>query len=178
MDIRIRVSTTMLDRVRQHLLPPGSSLEHGAFLFCSYGLTEQTMTFECVEVMAMQPADYLEQATDYLELRDDTRARLIKRAHDSGLAIVETHSHPGPYPAALSDADLEGLAAFVPHVRWRLKNRPYAALVFARSGFDGLAWIGNDSPATQISRIETESSYVPATGLTLSYLRRMHHGSF
>lgn len=177
MDVRIRITTGMLDRVRQHLLPPGSSLEQGAFLLCRYSEAGQSATFECVELLAMQPTDYLEQESDYLELRDETRARLIKRAHDSGLAIVESHSHPGPYPAALSDADLEGLAAFVPHVRWRLKNRPYAALVFARSGFDGLAWIGEARIPTQISRIEIESSHIPATGLTLTYMRRRHRGS-
>ena len=33
----------------------------------------------------------------------------------------------------------------MPHVKWRLKGRPYAAFVFAPSTFDALAWIDDVS---------------------------------
>ena len=33
-----------------------------------------------------------------------------------------------------------GLLETVPHMFWRLDNRPYVAIVVARSGFDALVW--------------------------------------
>jgi hypothetical protein len=66
---------------------------------------------------------------------------LIKRAHDLGTCLVEFHSHLGHGPAAFSWSDVTGLADFVPHVRWRLKGRPYAAVVVTKNSFDALAWV-------------------------------------
>jgi hypothetical protein len=133
--------------------------------------------FECEYWQPLRAEDYEVQAGDYLELGDAARARLIKEAHDRKLCLVESHSHPGPYPAAFSYSDLAGLEEFVPHVRWRLRGRPYAALVFAASGFDGLAWAdGGAGNPEQVTAIETETGQIAATGLTLAYQMRQHDG--
>jgi len=60
----------------------------------------------------------------------------------------ECHAHPGWRPAVFSIYDFEGFSEFVPHVRWRLQDRPYAAIVVAGTTFDALAWIepGNPTP--------------------------------
>jgi hypothetical protein len=173
----LRIGAAELDRLRGHLLRT-PRCEQGAFLFCRHsGAGGADHVFTCEDWSALERSDFEVQAGDYLELTDAARARLIKQAHDRGLCLVETHSHPGPYPAAFSYSDLTGLGEFVPHVRWRLRGRPYAALVFAQSGFDGLAWIdGAGTVPQQLVAIETENARLAATGLSLARSARAGHG--
>lgn len=165
----IRIGAAELDRLRRHLLRT-PRCEQGAFLFCQHSVSSSgDHVFNCEDWSPLRRADYEVQAGDYLELTDAARARLIKQAHDRGVCLVESHSHPGPYPAAFSYSDLTGLEEFVPHVRWRLRGRPYAALVFALSGFDGLASAdGAGTLPQQVAAIETENARLAATGLTLA----------
>jgi len=173
----IRMGAAELDRLRRHLLRT-PRCEQGAFLFCRHSVSDDgDHVFECEDWSPLKRADYEVQADDYLELTDAARARLIKQAHDRGVCLVESHSHPGPYPATFSYSDLTGLDEFVPHVRWRLRGRPYAALVFAQSGFDGLAWTdGASTPPRQLVAIETEKARLAATGLTLARRARAAYG--
>ena len=53
-----------------------------------------------------------------------------------GASLVEMHSHIGPWPAGFSYADRLGLQETVPHMWWRLKKRPYLALVVTNCSFD------------------------------------------
>jgi len=76
----------------------------------------------------------------HLALADDERARVIKWAHDLSAALVEVHVHRGNWPAQFSPTDLTGLYEFVPHVMWRLKHRPYTAIVTSKAGLDALGW--------------------------------------
>ncbi len=88
----------------------------------------------------MPPEGFVEHSRYFLHLTDETRGRVIKRAHDLSAALIEFHSHPLQRAAEFSASDISGFGEFVPHVRWRLKNRPYAAFVFTPSSFDALAW--------------------------------------
>ncbi|WP_296337464.1 Mov34/MPN/PAD-1 family protein [Reyranella sp.] len=124
-----------------HLLRPDSIHEEAAFLFVNSSRFEDHVNFEVVESMKLTPEDFETQESDYLELKDTTRARLIKRAHDLGASLVEMHSHPGARTAAFSLADRVGLQETVPHMWWRLRSRPYVAIVVARNCFDALVWL-------------------------------------
>jgi hypothetical protein len=171
----IRIGAAELDRLRRHLLRT-PRCEQGAFLFCRHSVSGAEHVFACEGWSPLERSDFEVQAGDYLELTDAARARIIKQAHDRGLCLVESHSHPGPYPAAFSWSDLTGLGEFVPHVRWRLRGRPYAALVFAQSGFDGLGWTEAGSAPQQVLAIETEKGRLAATGLTLARNVSAAHG--
>lgn len=171
----IRIGAAELERLRRHLLRT-PRCEQGAFLFCRHSVSGAEHVFACEDWSPLERSDFEVQAGDYLELTDAARARIIKQAHDRGLCLVESHSHPGPYPAAFSWSDITGLGEFVPHVRWRLRGRPYAALVFAQTGFDGLAWTEAGSAPRQLLAIETEKGRLAATGLTLARDVRAAHG--
>jgi proteasome lid subunit RPN8/RPN11 len=127
----------------EHLLPPRTRREQAALLFVRAVRYDGQLRFDTIEARKLDRADFAAQAQDYLEMADGTRASLIKRAHDLDASLVEVHSHPGPWPAAFSPADRMGLSETVPHMWWRLKKRPYLAVVVARSGFDALVWIDN-----------------------------------
>ncbi len=165
----IRIEEASLTLLRKHLLPDKSHREQGAFLFCRHSVfADGEYIFDCQNWVALNPEDYEFQENDYLELKDKTRARLIKQAHDGQFSLVESHSHPGPFPAAFSWSDMNGLKEFVPHVKWRLPGRPYGALVFAQSGFDGLAWTSASSAPQQVNAIDTGNRRISSTGLTLN----------
>lgn len=175
--IALAMSMTAWKGLHCHLLPGESSVEQGAFLLTNFeprplggGI------FWHLETELLQREDYESQEDDYLELRDETRARLIKLAHDRQASLVEFHSHPSPYPACFSLSDIKGLEDFVPHVRWRLKGRPYAAVVVAPSGFDGLAWIGPDADENTLGEIQVDRQRLSATGLTARYCSGRLHG--
>lgn len=175
--IALAMPMTVWMALHRHLLPSESSMEQGAFLLANFEPRPQGGgIFWHVETQLLQREDYDSQEDDYLELKDKTRARLIKIAHDRQASLVEFHSHPSPYPACLSPSDMRGLKDFVPHVRWRLKGRPYAAVVVAPSGFDGLAWIGPDADANALGEIQVENQRLPATGLTARYWNGRLHG--
>jgi len=143
MNTILRLPPGLLEQLTAHLLPSGSLKEEAAFLCVAEERDDGRALFDVRHVELLSPEDFDHQAGNFLELADDTRARLIKCAHDLQCSLVEIHSHPGPYQAAFSVADRVGLTETVPHMWWRLKARPYIALVFAPSGFDALVWIDN-----------------------------------
>jgi hypothetical protein len=136
----LRLEADLYSALQQHLFPPGGECEEAAFLCVTPDCGAEGTVFEVVDHYLAQPDDFASREADYLELTDEVRAGLIQRAHRHGASLVEIHSHLGPYPAAFSASDRMGLRETVPHMRWRLKNRPYLALVFAESSFDALVW--------------------------------------
>ena len=119
-------------------------------------------------------SDQLEYRSDYhVEVGDEARIEAIKWAWDSGLSLVEAHSHGDDGVAAFSGSDIHGFRDWVPHLWWRLRGRPYAALVVAGSDFDAIAWIdGADSPE-QVDRLAiTEGATVAATRQSLRWMTR------
>jgi hypothetical protein len=60
----------------------------------------------------------------------------------------------------------------VPHLWWRLKGRPYAALVFGYESFDGVAWVASPDDPEPVGRLSVVGGQdqLP-TRLTISRLR-------
>jgi hypothetical protein len=129
------------DGVMTHLLPRQSDREQAAFLFATSERGGFETWFRVIETRELRPADFAVQGGYYIELEDDIRAGLIKRAHDLDASLIEIHSHVGPWPAEFSVSDRQGLRDTVPHMFWRLKKRPYFALVVTERDFDALVWI-------------------------------------
>ena len=136
----LKMDKELQGRLWSHLLREDTVQEQAAFLFCMTEPAGNGSTFEAVDQALLGPDDFVAQHRDYFELTDEARVSLIKRAHVLGASLAELHSHPGPWPAAFSLSDRMGLKETVPHMRWRLKKRPYLALVVAPSGFDALVW--------------------------------------
>ncbi|HMO55394.1 MAG TPA: Mov34/MPN/PAD-1 family protein, partial [Tepidiformaceae bacterium] len=124
----------------RHLFSDAQDREQAAFMFVRKEAAEGEAIYRHVEWAPVTDGGFEYHSSAYIELTDDTRAKVIKRAHDLSCSLVEVHSHTGPWPAAFSYSDIEGLREFAPHVLWRLKGRPYFAIVVARTGFDALGW--------------------------------------
>lgn len=136
----LKLAAAEQTRLWAHLLPETNGDEQAAFLFCKVADTGDGLVLEASGQTLLGAGDFAAQYGDYIELTDQTRVGLIKQAHQTGTALAEFHSHPGPWPAAFSLSDLRGLKETVSHMRWRLKQRPYLAVVVAPSGFDALIW--------------------------------------
>jgi len=160
----------MLEFSRDHyelleasLLPEGDEREHAAFLFARL-VDQRHLRVEAVE--ALTPEAFNVQSWGSLALRDGALQEMILRAHREELALVEAHSHPfslGP-DVAFSPFDCEGLATTAPHVVWRLPGRPYGALVFGQSAFDGLLWAERQPDPTGVLELAVDGVRKPASG--------------
>lgn len=146
--MRIELSKLQYDQVLNHLLPSGDPREFAAFMFADYQQITDAPTLIVRETRLLTNADFSIQKSNYLELSDSARIEVIKKAHSSGRALIELHSHPfpGKWAAGFSIADMSGFRETVPNMLWRLPERPYTAIVVAPSGFDALTWYEPNKP--------------------------------
>lgn len=116
------------------------------------------------------PPEGFEYRSDYhLTLRDEVRADVIKWAWDGGACMVEAHSHDGRWPAMFSPSDVYGLEQWVPRLWWRLRARPYAAIVTTTDTFDALAWIDSADAPEAVGAIRVDGADEHPTGESLRH---------
>ena len=162
--VRLRIDEVLYRRLEEHLLPKRARNEQAAFLLCNY--VSDDAAFACLNTILIQHRQFAIHSAFHLELADSTRAQVIKAAHDLQCSLVEIHSHPFSSFAQFSVSDFDGLATFVPHVWWRLRRRPYGALVITPTSIDGLAWVDSPEAAEQIHAVEVGAREVLTTGLS------------
>ena len=161
----ININQTAWDVVYQHLLPKQAAKEEAAFLFGHYQPTSRNIEVTAYQLLSNR--DFSSQELDYLELDETVRPALIKRAHDLSACLIEMHSHPGNLPAAFSNFDFIGLRETVPHMQWRLRDQPYAALVVADESFDALIWTQDISNPSCIAAINAGARALLPTNLSI-----------
>jgi proteasome lid subunit RPN8/RPN11 len=166
--VLLEMERILWDALLHHLLPPHPRAEEAAFVFaCPTGGAAGQTVLRVVDHAFVAPDGFALRSLHAIELSDETRARVIKRAHDLSASLVEFHSHPFPYPAEFSPTDRAGLAEVVPHVRWRLKGRPYVAVVVAPDTFDSLVWSEADSTRPDgVAAIRLGTELLAPTGLS------------
>lgn len=164
----IALTDGTFQRLRTHLLSGKGLCEEAAFLFARADESATGHTLTVVNDILIPPKGFARRSRFYLELTDETRALVIKRAHDLDAGLIECHSHPGQRGACFSWSDLHGFDEFVPHVQWRLPGRAYAAVVFASDSVDALVWPRQGDAAARVDAILTEQSEVQPTQLTLA----------
>ena len=165
MNTQLRLPAELWGSTISHLLPPRSTVEQASFLFVRPSNAD---AFEVIASVNLGPGDFRSQCRDYLELADATRADIIRRAHQFDASLVEMHSHPFPMPAAFSPADIVGLSETVPHMWWRLKARPYFAVVVGPNDFDALVWRANPDEPEPLAAIFDGDTPMSPTGITLA----------
>lgn len=152
----------------QYLFPRNVKQENVAFIFANVSESQNFIKFQFKKWYAVQSKEYEYHSLYYVELKDEMRPKIIKMAFDLDAAIIEIHSHPFQKSAYFSPSDIDGLNEFIPHVRWRLKNRPYSAIVFSKYDFDGLVWHENVQIPKQLTEIVIEKEHLYSNGVTLN----------
>jgi hypothetical protein len=155
MTVKVRIRVDYMTTLRRALANP----EEVVFAYATF----KDGVFDVVGLEVMTAVDVESQSGMHVMLADGVRPRLIKTAWDAGHCLIETHSHGPRGYAEFSTSDLRGFDEWVTHVRWRLRGRPYAALVLAGDRWDALAWIDGPQPVT-VKAIEiTEGEQVIET---------------
>lgn len=149
-----------------HLVREDSEVEQAGFVFARDEARGGVRVFQYIEWFPVPPDGFAVQSEFHIELADEVRGSVIKRAHDLSASLVEFHFHAGAWPAAFSPSDFAGFREFVPHVWWRLKGKPYLAVVVARSGFDGLAWLEGPARPERLSGLLVDGQPRKPTGLS------------
>jgi hypothetical protein len=144
-----------------HLLQ--NDTEQVAMVFAAVEAKDDTAVFIAKDAYLATADDFEIHSEFHVELTDEARARIIKRAWDTGTSPVEFHSHPGDWRGAkFSPSDMYGFSEYVPHCRWRLRGRPYLAVVVTPVGMDALAWTGAGGEPVSLDAIR------PAGGTEIS----------
>lgn len=165
MNYFLSMPNQVYQNLRTHLTD--GQKEDSAFIYTKVNKHDDRSQLEFVDWDAITGQDYKSRSAFHLWLSDEMRAHVIKRAHDLDAALVEFHSHPGDEPARFSSSDFSGFSEFVPHVLWRLPDRPYSALVFTNTNFDGLVWLSDEKHPIQLNGISVEEEILKPTTLSL-----------
>jgi proteasome lid subunit RPN8/RPN11 len=166
---RLVVDAVAYDRVLRHLHQ--DQREQVAFGFASAEPAAGGVLLRVLDFHLVSPGELEVQTPRHVALTEDAQGALIKRAWDLGVCLVELHSHTSPhYRAEFSWSDLAGFQTFVPHVWWRLKGRPYAAVVVAPSGFDALIWRTGPRQPEPLEALVVGTESLCPTNLTLEAL--------
>jgi hypothetical protein len=161
-------------RLWAHLLQ--NEIEQVVIVYAAVEAEGDDLVFRAKDVYFATPEDFEIHSESHIELTDEACARTIKTAWDTGTTPVEFHSHPGDagdwWPAMFSASDMYGFSEYVPHCRWRLRGRPYLAVVVSPNGFDALVWAGNENQPAALAAIR-EAGFAPAgpTNRTIDSLR-------
>jgi hypothetical protein len=160
MGIRFHWTRIEWDSARRHLLQNDDEQVVAVFGRVEIRNPEKLDEISLVAIDSYHcvPTDFSFQSSYHIELAHETQARLIKRAWDVDCALIELHSHVGRFAsAAFSPSDLSGFEEFVPHVRWRLRGKPYLAIVVTAAEFDALAWLGDSLSPQPLECIQLEN---------------------
>lgn len=150
--------------IHEHLLRPNPKSEEAGFCFIAQ---TDTTRFRFLEWSPVRLDEFAYRSLFHIELTDECRARVIKRAHDLRACLVEFHSHPLSQTASFSGSDQSGFSEFVPHVWWRLKGRPYGAIVVAKSNFDSLVWMDGPTDPSGVLLLACDADVREPTGRTI-----------
>jgi len=165
---RLELPVLVHSELMAHLLPARPKSEEVAFIFCHFMQTEGEVRFSFIESYPVPTAGFVYKSLFGIELSNTCRASVIKRAHDLKASLIEVHSHPLAKSTEFSPSDRVGFADFVPHVRWRLKQRRYGAIVVGPHGFDSLCWVSDCERPDGVLELQVARRRMTPTGLTLA----------
>lgn len=160
--VSISITQEQFHAIDAHL--KGKRTEQVAFIFLSQDDTER---FSVRSYYLVPTEELIHESAFHAEVSEIAQAKVIKMAWDQKLCLGEIHSHPKSMKnAQFSASDLSGFEEFVPHVWWRLKKRPYFALVFSLTDFDALAWLSQPNHAAVLANLSVNGKASVPTGLT------------
>jgi hypothetical protein len=164
--LQIRTPTEMFQQARRDL---SAKVERVGFFLAGYQAAAETLVLR--EWWLVPPTGYEGRSPYHVTLTDEAQNQAIRWAWNADACLVEVHSHGDLDPAGFSPSDLAGFEEWVPHLWWRLRGRPYAAIVTARKTIDAIVWTTDAGVPEAVSQIVLDDgSCVPPTGRTIERL--------
>ncbi len=163
-NIYLKTTKPIFKEIKNFLLL--DSEERVVFLLINKTNAITKIIFE-VKNFYLVPQNEIDQSSYSVRLEQVSQAKIIKWAWDSGFSLAEIHSHPfSNKNTTFSYSDITGLKEFVPHVWWRLKNRPYVAMVFGKRDYDAFVWIDSPDSPKQLEGILVSDKLFKPTNRT------------
>ena len=120
-------------------------------------------------VLLNDATDYIDRSRHGAELSEHVVPDVIRRAHAVSAGIAEVHMHGWRGPRTMfSSTDIRGLIDLGPHMAWRLRGRPYIALVLGPDSFDALVWSSGDAPQV-LEELRIGGRATPPTGRSAAH---------
>jgi hypothetical protein len=168
--VQINITRQIWDSAREHL---DASAERVGFFLADWSSAASSFTVRTWKAVDEAGSEFRD--IKHVSLSDATRAAMIQWAWSEDGCLIEVHSHGGWGPAAFSPFDIRQLEVWVPHLWWRLRGRPYAAIVTTTDDLDALAWVDSPVHPGQVSAIAAPA-LIPASRATLSPKRSDRDG--
>lgn len=162
--VTMSLNRVQADLLWSHLIPEEGRVEEAAFVLADERKANGNIELVGRELMLLHGNDFAYQTSMHIELADEARSRMLRAAHQRCGVLIEFHSHLGSWPLEFSLSDRSGFNEWVPHVRWRLKGRPYGAVVVGRAGLDGLYW--DESGMHRIAEVRCGGTATCSSGRT------------
>lgn len=168
----IHIPKRIYKQIMGHLVHPQMSVEEVAFIFAHvFNTNSQKLQFKYVDWYPVAPDEFTIQTAGHVELKDEIRPTILQRATKLKCTIIEFHSHISN-SSFFSGSDLYGFREFVPHIRWRLDGKPYAAIVVTKKDFDALVWLNGNNKPQLLTQIEITGIFfkkrIYPNGITIS----------
>jgi hypothetical protein len=128
--------------VREHLFQ--NDLEQSAFLMANSILHKNQLVLNVVDTYLVPKEGWQVQHNLYLEMKDSERAKIMNIARLGGYAVIDCHSHPDSNSQVwFSPSDQYGITDFAAYAKWKLGNKPFAAMVWGEASLDAVVWWGD-----------------------------------
>lgn len=137
--------------IRAHLFK--GAKEQGCFLFADTRLEGAVVNMQVKGMHLIKENRWDHQSDFHLDLKEDEKVKVMRKAKKSGYDLIECHSHRFSGVAKFSQSDISGLDAFVRYIWWKLPGKIYGALVWTKNDIAGDAWLPKKASPIIISEI-------------------------
>ncbi len=126
--------------LRAHLLGQGER-EQLAFLLAAVAKGRGWLRLLVRHVLPVAPDDLARQSSTCLEVRPEFSQALLRRCYETGLSLIEVHSHPfARRHAAFSAIDLANEADKARYIAQKIPHIRHAAMVVGHQSLDAHLW--------------------------------------
>ena len=136
MRIEIRFTQRDYERLHRHLFQPDGR-EWAAYLFAGPNAAPDYLILTVREVWPVPAEAYAHQSAGGVEVKSDYLKGMLRHAYETGLSLLETHSHPfSTAGVTFSGIDTGDEARKFPYVAAKIPPIHHVTMVFWREGVD------------------------------------------
>lgn len=136
MRIEIRFTPEEYEGLNQHLLQ-SDGMERAAYLFAGPNIGPDHLILGVREVWPVPQEAYARQSAGGIEVKAGYIKRVLSHARETGLSLLETHSHPfSEEGVAFSHIDLGDEAQKFPYVAAKIPHISHGTMVFGHRSVD------------------------------------------
>ncbi len=141
--------------LRDHLLGQGSQ-EQLAFLLAATAQGRGWLRLLVREAIAVPPEALLQQTAARLEVQPAFSQAILRRCHETGLSLIEVHSHPFAHQhTTFSPRDVANEALKFRYVEKRIPHVRHATMVVGHESLDAHLWArGAAVPIDRVRALE------------------------